>query len=154
MIFLFYCFFFFAYSQMRACVRGKRTRLRGRRLIFLRNSWMQNLSANNTSLLIFLDSAGCPQGIHLKTPWMLPCPQIGWFEVMLGENSQSRYWKEYFRMRKDTFLRLVALVAPEISQRNTRLRKAIPTICGASLEEGAFAMWLRNLIWGSQLALR
>ena len=30
-------------------------------------------------------------------------------------------------MRKDTFLRLVALVAPDISRRNTRLRKAIPT---------------------------
>ena len=58
---------------------------------------------------------------------MLRCPQIGWFKVILGDNSQSRYWKEHFRMGKDTFLRLLALVAPEISQRNTRLRKAIPT---------------------------
>ena len=112
---------------MRACVRGKRTRLRRRRLIFIRNRWVQNLSANNTSLLIFLDFAGCPQGIYHKPPWILPRPQIGWFEVMLGDNSQSRYWKEHFRIRKDTFLRLVALVAPEISRRNTRLRKALST---------------------------
>ena len=39
---------------MRACLRGKRTRLRKRTLIFLKNRWVQNLSANNTSLLISL----------------------------------------------------------------------------------------------------
>ena len=125
--FLILLFFFFAYSQLRARVRGKRTRFRRRRLIFFSNRWLQNLSASNTSLLIFLNSAGCPQGIHHERPWMLPRPQIGWFEVMLGDNSQSRYWKEHFRMGKDTFLRLLALVAPEISRRNTRLRKSIPT---------------------------
>lgn len=125
--FLILLFFFFAYSQLRARVRGKRTRFRRRRLIFFSNRWLQNLSASNTSLLIFLNSAGCPQGIHHERPWMLPRPQIGWFEVMLGDNSQSRYWKEHFRMGKDTFLRLLALVAPEISRRNTRLRKAIST---------------------------
>ena len=39
---------------------------------------------------------------------------IGWFEEVLGDNSRSRYWKrEHFRLRKDTFLRFIALVAPE-----------------------------------------
>ena len=50
-----YCFFFFAYSQLCRSVRGKRTS----------NRWLQNLSAKNTSLLIFLNSA-----------WMFPCAQI------------------------------------------------------------------------------
>ena len=45
---------------------------------------------------------------------------------MLEDESQSRYWKEHCRMRKDTFPKLVNLVSPEISRRNMRLRKAIP----------------------------
>ena len=118
--------FLVVYSLLRARVRGKRTRLPRVWLIFFSKRWLQNLLAINTSLLIFLNSAGCPQGIHHERPCMLPRPQIGWFEVMLGDNSQSRYWKEHFRMGVRTFPWLLALVAPEISRRNTRLWKAIP----------------------------
>ena len=71
-------------------------RLPRRRLIFLSNRLLQNLSANNTSLLILLKAADHPQCIYHERPWMIPCPQIGWFEEMLGNNSQSRYWKEHF----------------------------------------------------------
>ena len=59
-------------------------------------------------------------------PWTLRRPRFGWFELMLEDESQSRYWKEHFRLCKDMFLRLVDLVSSEISRRDTRLRKAIP----------------------------
>ena len=45
----------------------------------------------------------------------------------MQDNSQSRYWKEHFRMRKEMFLRLVNLVAPEIAMENTRFHEAIST---------------------------
>jgi len=61
-----------------------------------------------------------------ERPWTLRRPHFSWFELMLEDESQSRYWKEHFRICKDTLLRLVNLVSPEILRKNTRLRKAIP----------------------------
>ena len=57
--------------------------------------------------------------------WALPRPRLGWFELILQDDRQSRYWKEHFRIHNDTFLRLVNLVAPEISKRDTVFRYAI-----------------------------
>ena len=74
--------------------------------------------------------------IYHERSWMLRRPQISWFDTMPGDNGQSRYWKEHFRMGKNTFGRLVALVAPEISRRNTKLRKTIPTS-----KRVAIALW-------------
>lgn len=62
-----------------------------------------------------------------ERPWMLRRPRLGWFEVVFHDPNQSHYWKEHFRMTKDTFLELVNLVAPAISRRDTMLRDAIPT---------------------------
>jgi hypothetical protein len=56
-----------------------------------------------------------------------PIPQFDWFELMFQDDSQSPYWKEHFCMQKDTFHRLVNLVAPEISKQNKTLRKPIST---------------------------
>ena len=45
------------------------------------------------------------QRLIRERPWTLPRPEFGWCELMLADDSQTRYWKEYFRMRKETFLR-------------------------------------------------
>ena len=53
--------------------------------------------------------------------WALPRPRLGWFELILQDDRQSRYWEEHFRIHKDAFL-LVNLIAPEISKRDTVFR--------------------------------
>lgn len=55
---------------------------------------------------------------------------------MLEDKSQSHYWKEHFRMRKDTFPWLVNLVSPEILRRKMRLWKAI-----SPAKRVAIALW-------------
>ena len=68
--------------------------------------------------------------------WTLPRPRFGWFEMILADNSLSHYWKEHFRMQKETFTRLVNLVAPEMDRRTTGMLEAIST-----LKQGAIALW-------------
>lgn len=60
-------------------------------------------------------------------PWVLPRPAFGWFELMMESDVQTPYWREHFRMRKETFLQLVQLVGPVIERHDTRLRKAVST---------------------------
>ena len=31
--------------------------------------------------------------------WALPRPRLGWLELILQDDRQSRYWKEHFRIR-------------------------------------------------------
>lgn len=63
-------------------------------------------------------------GIVVTVQHNLPCPSSPITAIPVGvciapesdpNNSQTRYWKEHVRMRKDTFLRLVDFVTPEIS---------------------------------------
>lgn len=81
----------------------------------------------NTAAFLYLQL--CFQQLtrrHERRFWTLPRPQIGWFEIQLNSASQTMYWKEHFRMRKDTFQQLVALVGPELERENTRFRQAVP----------------------------
>jgi hypothetical protein len=87
--------------------------------------FFQNLHA--TTLALVQTAVILQQHMAFDRPWTLPRPQFGWFELMFQDESQSQYWKEHFRMQKDTFRRLVNLVAPEISKQNTRLRMPIST---------------------------
>ena len=59
--------------------------------------------------------------INQRQYWEIPRPRLGWFEVIFGDGRQSVHWKEHFRMRKETFLKLVDLVAPAIAKENTVL---------------------------------
>ena len=48
--------------------------------------------------------------INRRQYWEIPRPRLGWFEVIFGDmNRQSAYWKEHFRMRKETFYKTVAI---------------------------------------------
>ena len=93
------------------------------------------------------------QNMKTERPWTLRRPHFGWFELMLEDESQSCYWKDHCGMCKDTFLRLVNLVSPEISRRNTRLRKAIPSakrvaiaLWGWKLSRSFFTLWCGKVI--------
>ena len=79
-----------------------------------------------TSVLLLAPRAGS-SNTRLGRPWMLPRPNFGWFELNWELDSQCLYWKEHFRMKKETFVRLVNLVAPMMERRTTRLRQAIST---------------------------
>ena len=60
-----------------------------------------------------------------RSPWVLPRHSISWFEFNWNTQSLATYWPEHFRMSKNTFHELVALVAPQISPRDTRFRPAV-----------------------------
>ena len=64
--------------------------------------------------------------INQRQYWEISRPRLGWFEVIFGDGRQSVYWTEHFRMRKETFLKLVDLVAPAIAKENMVLRNPIP----------------------------
>ena len=93
-------------------MRQKRRRL----FLFLQCGLLsQTLPTMTSTTLTFLNVAHMRlQSMKTERPWTLPRPRFVWFELMLEDKSQSRYWKKHFRMRKDTFLRLVNLVSPEI----------------------------------------
>lgn len=140
-------FFFSAFPRLSSRLRRKKTTFQRRKLFFLlSNSWLQNLSANFTSLLTLPTAVYGLRDFYHERPWMLPRTRIGWFEVMHGDHSQSRYWKEHFTMGKTSLLRLVALVAPETSEETRGCEKLSLhltewlLLCGGSLEKGAFAM--------------
>ena len=73
-----------------------------------------------TSVLLLAPRAGS-SNTRLGRPWMLPRPNFGWFELNWELDSQCLYWKEHFRMKKETFVRLVNLVAQMIERSTTRL---------------------------------
>ena len=80
------------------------------------------------------------QSMQTERPWTLRHPRFGWFELMLEDESQSRYWKEHFQMRKDTFLWLVNLVSRQFQGGTRGYKKPFlqlsewQLLCGGWLE--------------------
>ncbi len=58
--------------------------------------------------------------------------------MIFGDDRQSGYWKEHFRMHKETFLKLVDLVTPAIAKEDTVFQDAIP-----SHKRVAIVLWRR-----------
>lgn len=132
-------FFSLMLYRLRCNRRSMAMRRRRRRLfLFLQRGLLSQTlpTATSTNLALLNVAYMYLQSMPTERPWTLRRPRFGWFELMLEDESQSRYWKEHFRMRKETFLRLVNLVSPEISRRNTRLRDAIPPA-----KRVAIALW-------------
>ena len=90
---------------------------------------MRYLQFVQTITFAMLVMATIVSKINRRQYWEIPRPRLGWFEVIFGDNRQSAYWKEHFRMCKETFLQLVELVTPRIFKHNTHLREAIPVYC-------------------------
>ena len=109
-------------------------------MFFLLHEMNQNLRRlqmlQTTTNLLLLAVARVANPRLDREFWVIPRPEIGWFEVILQDERQSRYWKEHFRMQKPTFLRLVENVEPEISKRDTVFRHAI-----SPAKRVAIALW-------------
>jgi len=77
--------------------------------------------------------ARCQFARRPRRPWVFPRPQ-NWSQQLLN-NSLNHWWKENFRVVRDTFEYICQLVGPALQQQNTRMRDAIPVPkrVGASL---------------------
>lgn len=130
---------FFMLYRLHCIRRNMAMRWRRRRLfLFLQCGLLsQTLPTATSTTLTLLNVAHMHlQSMKTEWSWTLCRPRFGWSELMLEDESQSCYWKEHFKMRKDMFLWLVNPVSPEISRRNTRLRKAI-----SPAKRVAIALW-------------
>ncbi|CAH3132021.1 unnamed protein product, partial [Porites lobata] len=69
-----------------------------------------------------------------RRAWVFPRPQ-NWFQELLNNNALDHWWKENFRVSRDTFEYICQLVGPALQRQNTRMRDAIPVPkrVGASL---------------------
>ena len=64
---------------------------------------MRYLQFVQTITFAMLVMATIVRKINRTQYWEIPRPRLGWFEVIFGDNRQSAYWKEHFRMRNETF---------------------------------------------------
>ena len=132
--------FHFMYQRFRDAKKRRALNRRRRRMYLLLHKMNQNmrrlqmLQTTTTLLLIAIARVVNPRVD--REFWVIPRPGVGWFEVILQDERQSRYWKEHFRMQKPTFLRLVEIVQPEIYKRNTVFRDAI-----SPAKRVAIALW-------------
>jgi hypothetical protein len=120
----------FMYQHLRNAKKRRALNRRRRRMHLLLHQMDQNMRRlkmlQTTTTLLLLAVAKVIYPRLDREFWVIPRPRVGWFEVILQDERQSRYWKEHFRMQKTTFLRLVEMVRPEICKRNTVFRDAIP----------------------------
>jgi len=71
---------------------------------------------------------------------MLPRPQ-NWFQEILNNRAFDHWWKENFRIERETFEAICGLLGPAICRQDTRLKKSIPV-------EKRVAVALRRLATG------
>ncbi|XP_028411417.1 protein ALP1-like [Dendronephthya gigantea] len=120
---------YYQHQRKRASAR-RRSLVRRRRRLFLAlrgiNQNIMYFQYVRTITLAIMAIARIVSQINQRQFWEIPRPRLGWFEVIFGDERQSGYWKQHFRMRKETFLRLVDFVTPEIAKENTVFRVAIP----------------------------
>ena len=62
---------------------------------------------------------------RVRRLWALPRPEIGWFEAIWRDENQATDWKMHLRMGKESFRRLVAMVATGVERMDTNFREAI-----------------------------
>lgn len=67
--------------------------------------------------------------------WTVPRPQL-WFDDMLQNRNEDRFWREHFRISRNTFQFICNLVRPELTRQDTTMRQAI-----AVEKRVAVALW-------------
>ena len=60
-----------------------------------------------------------------KRAWCFPRNQF-WFETLLSGSFVEEWWKENFRISRNTFRFIVRLVGPDLAKEDTNMRKALP----------------------------
>ena len=57
--------------------------------------------------------------------WTLPRPQ-GWFDLLLARRDLDWWWKDHFRVNRDTFMKIVEMVRPFMTTRSNNFRNSTP----------------------------
>ena len=60
-----------------------------------------------------------------RTAWVF-LPSQNWFQGLLNNQALEFWWKENFRVSRETFDHISRLVGPNLQRQDTRLREAIP----------------------------
>ena len=61
-----------------------------------------------------------------RRAWVLPRNQLWFGDILNNVDADEKLWKQNFRVSRDTFDFICGVVGPELSRRDTRLRRAIP----------------------------
>lgn len=67
-----------------------------------------------------------------RVAWVLPRPQY-WFETLLHSDVFNMWWKENFRVSRETFQFICTAIGPVIQRQDTILRAAIPVETRAAI---------------------
>lgn len=115
-------------------LRSRQRRMRGRRRIF-RYALFNRIQLRRLQQISLLPAIALFAAQWMEDQdnnqnfgrrfWSIPRPQL-WFETLLANDDMEFYWRRHFRMRKQTFLKIVQLVGPEIRKQDTFLRAAVP----------------------------
>ena len=69
--------------------------------------------------------------------WALPRPQ-NWFSVLLLRQDLDFWWKQNFRVNRETFMRIVDIVRPHMTTRDSTCHTSREKCCSFTL---AFSYW-------------
>ena len=115
MVLLFHCFFFTLLQRARRS-----------RVIFVQRLITRRAQRRRQAALLRVFTAFALQGRRpRRIAWVLPRPQY-WFDNLLNSNALNMWWRENFRVTRETFHFICTAVAPVIRRQDTILRAAIP----------------------------
>ena len=89
--------------------------------------YLQGLSAFYLHLRAHRELARRPRRV-----WVFPRPQ-NWFQQLLNNNALDHWWKENFRVSRDTFEYICQLVGPALQRQNTSDQSDLVLQVGAKL---------------------
>ena len=88
--------FYFMYQRMRCSIRRRTINRRKRRMFLILHRIKQNLlflqSIQTATLTLLVAAARVVHPRLEREYWSLPRPRLGWFELILQDDRQSRYW--------------------------------------------------------------
>ena len=94
--------------------------LRRRRLMrFLRSIQLQNVAYLDALKTLVV------RQLSVRRFWSLPRPQQ-WFDMLLSRRDLDFWWKEHFRINRNTFMAISDLVRPYMTTENNNFRLAVP----------------------------
>ena len=99
---------------------GRRRRLLEERRNFLRRGEIM-MRQNLAAILSFLPT----RDSGVRRFWVIPRPQH-WFDMLLSRRDLDSEWPKHFRMSRQTFMKLVEIVGPQMTGQDSRFRSATP----------------------------
>ena len=99
---------------------GRRRRLLEERRNFLRRAEI-TMRQNLAAILSFFAT----RDSGVRRFWVIPRPQH-WFDMLLSRRDLDSEWPKHFRMSRQTFMKLVEIVGPQMTGQDSRFRSATP----------------------------